>query len=532
VKVDKSVIEGHKPHSVTADQNDLLDSRTYLESYLGVLKFMEKTGRAQRSPSPRKIPFLESVPGLKALFLSMSAVAPAVPDTSSEEWNPLSQRPHSALPPSLSDELGAEITALKTAVDEFTILSHEMMHIALWEPFFAGYWRPRTRQVFRSFSLMAEGFCYFFSDIVVSGAIRVFLPDGEFAQDRQTPSNARFHPVRAFQALGIANHETILDIYLEGFRGQSTRLWQPRGTSDFAASLAAQAYAFYAGSQSHLDDMYGALVELGVLKDYYQRFCAIPGLPTFLPPSGGTQFLDLDDPKSYFAHFYRKVFPHLAVMSTNQLNELKWRRMVQMRAYYASQVSWLLRRGAVVAKGMTAASQRQVLLDIESYLDGLEALLKDLANKRDKSFLTTLSRLDKQYSKNVRAKFLAHDVWCGHRWLIAPRRAGGLISLNEPFPAKDKAAVKKLSHLVTYLVEELTGQLSDCKTVAARAEVFKRLVAVAAIGEKGEGVKTRLGIERLRSELRKPYALAIWSLPLASFDPLNNRYRELLFSYQ
>ena len=493
---------------------------------------MEKTGQAQRSPSLGKIPFLESVPGLKALFLSMSAVAPAVPDTSSEEWNPLSQRPHSALPPSLSDELGAEITALKTAVDEFTILSHEMMHIALWEPFFAGYWRPRSRLAFRTFSLMAEGYCYFFSDIVVSGAVRVLLPDGEFAHDRQTPSNARFHPVRAFLALGIENHETILDTYLEGFRGQSTRLWQPRGTSDFAASLAAQAYAFYVGSQPLLDDMYGALAELGVLKDYYERFCAIPGLPTFLPPSDGVEILDLEDPKSYFVNFYRKFFPHLASMSETQIHYLKWRRMVQMRAYYASQVRWLLSRGSVVAKGMTASSQRQALQDIESYLDGLEGLVKGLAHKRDKSFLTTLSGLDRRYSKNVRAKFLAHNVWCGHRWLIAPRRAGGLISLNEPLPVKNEAAMKKLSHVVTYLVEELTAQLSDCKTVAERAEIFKRLGAVAAIGEKGDGVRTRPSMERLRSELRKPYALSIWSLPLASFDPVKNHYRELLFSYQ
>lgn len=526
------MIKGHEPHRVTADQNDSLDGRAYLQSYLGVLDFMEKTGRAQRSPSLGRIRFLQSVPGLKALFLSMSAVAPAVPDTSSEEWNPLSQRPHSALPPSISDELGAEITALKTAVDEFTILSHEMMHIALWEPFFAGYWRPRSRQAFRTFSLMAEGYCYFFSDIVVSGAVRVLLPDGEFAHDRQTPSNARFHPVRAFQALGIENHEMILDTYLEGFHGQSTRLWQPRGTSDFAASLAAQAYAFYAGSKPLLDDLYGALVELGVLKDYYQRFCAIPGLPTFLPPSDGRGILDSEDPKSYFVNFYRTVFPHLAAMSASQLKELKWRRMVQMRAYYASQVRWLLRRGSVVARGMTAASQRQALQDIESYLDGLEGLVQGLVHKRDKSFLTTLSHIDRLYSKNVRAKFLTHDVWCGHRWLIAPRRAGGLISLHEPLPAKDKAARKNLSDVVTYLVEELTAQLPDCKTAAARAEIFKRLVAVAAIGEKGDGEMTRVGMERLRRELRKPYALSIWSLPLASFDPVNNRYRELLFSYQ
>jgi len=215
-----------------------------LGTYRGVLDFLAMSGRSRppRPSAPAELPFLQNVPGLKNLFLSMSGVAPAVPDTSEEEWNPISQRPHSAIPPVILDGLGSEIIALKTAVDEFTILSHEMMHVALWEPFFAGLWRPHNRQTFRQFSLMAEGFCYFFSDIVVSGAIRVRLPDGEFALERQTPSNVRFHPVRAFQSLGIVDHHEILDIYLEGFRGQPSRLWQPRGKSHFAASLACLLY--------------------------------------------------------------------------------------------------------------------------------------------------------------------------------------------------------------------------------------------------------------------------------------------------
>jgi hypothetical protein len=279
--------------------------------------------------------------------------------------------------------------------------------------------------------------------------------------------------------------------------------------------------------------MYGALSAFGGLKEFYQRFCAVPGLPTFLPSAEWTEPLHSPDPKSYFVNFYRKVFPHLATMSAAQINALKWRRMVQMRAYYAMQVRWLLGSGSVVAKGMTTVSRRKAVQDVDSYLEGLQGLLNDLANATGPSVLTALSRLDKTYNKTVRATCLACDVWAGHRWLIAPRRAGGLISLNTPFPIKDQVAKNKLSQVVTYLVEELTAQLAACKTEAARGEVFKHIVAIAALGVgSSDAATTRRAVNRLKAELRKPHALAIWSLPLASFDPVKNRYRELLFSYQ
>lgn len=533
--VNTSVAEGKEWRPTISGDDDPLDGLAALQSYLDVLNFLEKNGRTQRPPAPAALPFLQNVAGLKNLFHSMSAVAPAVPDTRDEEWNPLSQRPHSPLPPRVTDELGAEITALKAAVDEFTILSHEMMHIALWELFFVGSWRPRNRQIFRTFSLMAEGFCYFFSDIVVSGAVRVRLPDGEFALDRQTPSNARFHPVRAFQALGMGDHATILDIYLEGFRGQSTRLWQPRGASPFAASLAAQAYAFYAGSQPLLDGMHAALTAFGGLTEFYQRFCAVPGLPSFLIAPEVAEATESDDLKSYFVHFFKTVMPRLVSLSAADVARVKWRRMLQMRAYYALQVRWLLGKGEVVARAMTASDQRKAMADVDVYLDGLQTLLRQMAHQGDASVVTSLARLDARYNRDVRAKFLTHEVWAGQRWLIAPRRAGGSISLKAPFPTKDHEAKRKISQIVAFLIEELTTQLGDCKTVGARAKVFQQIQRVAAIGA-GSGSqsaeRTREAVRQLKQELRKPHLLPLWSLPLASFDPVHNRYRELVFSYQ
>jgi hypothetical protein len=464
----------------------------------------------------------------------MCAAAPATPDTSDEEWNPLSQRPHTPLPPPVQDELGAEVTALKEAVDAFTTLTHEMMHVALWEPFFTGFWQPRGRSAFREFSLMAEGFCFFYSDIVVSGAVRVRLPDGEFALERRTPSNALFHPARAFRALGIEDHAAILDIYLEGFNGQPTALWQPRGGNNFAAKLAAQAYDFYAGSLRYLDEAHAALTAFGGLSDFHRRFCAIPGLPSLLDEAlakaaGGS------DRKAYFEGFFQHGLPRLASLTSAEATRVRWRRMLQMRAYYALQVRWLMQEGLVVARTWTAPLERRLVQHVDRYLDGLRDLLLQLARRASQSPEAALAQLDAAYDEQVRTPCQAHDAWAGHRWLIAPRRAGGLVNVLAATPAKGRAAKVHLLQTVTFLVDELTQRLRDGKTVEARSEILAQLQRVAGLGATGglgKASATTTAARQLRSELARPDLLPIWSVPLASFDPAGNRYRELAFSYQ
>ena len=505
-----------------------------LQSYLGILDYLGKSGSSQPGPVV-DLPFLQHVPALKNLFLSMSAVAPAIPDTNDEEWNPLSQRPHAPLPPLITNELGAEITALKTAIDEFTILSHEMMHVALWEPFFTGRWRPRTRSSFRECSLLAEGFCYFFSDIVVSGAVRVRLPDGEFALERQTPSNARFHPVRAFKALGIVDHQEIADIYLEGFRGQTTRLWQPRGTSDVAASLAAQAYQFYAGSRRLLAEMHGALKAFGGLTEFYQRFCAIPGLPTFLAAAEAKEESAFPDQKSYFLNFFSETLPHLAGLSEDQMRRVRLRRMLQMRAYYALQIRWLLREHLVIAQNGSARLFEAIADQVEVYLSALQDLLQKLALQGDVAVPESLAKIDASYARQVRKKFLIHQAWSGQRWLIAPRRAGGCIRVHAPLPPREQEAKRELSEIAAFLVEELTARVADSKSVPARSMILsqiQRLAELGAVAGNGSATRTRRALRQLQAELATPALLKFWSVPLASFDPEHNRYRELVFSYQ
>jgi len=511
-----------------------VDGLAALDSYAKVLDFLTKDGH-HRGPRPTsELRFVRNVQGVGRLFQTMSAVGPAKSGAGDEEWNPLSQRPHSPLLPTVPLALGAEIATLKVAIDVFTTLAHEMMHVALWEPFFTGRWRPRRRASFREFSLLAEGYCFFFSDIIVTGAVRVRLPDGEFAMDRQASINAHFHPARAFDALGLRSHEEILDIYLEGFRGGQTRLWQPRSTSSFVAALASQVYEFYEDSLQPLEDLHEALGAFGGLTEFYRRFCAIPGLPTFLSESEG-QILPDADLKDFFTGFFRCGLQNLHSMAPVGVESIRWRRMLQMRAYYALQVRWLLRQELVVPHALSAPLTQRLVSRVDAYLKGLQSLLKRLAQQHDASPLEELGDLDAAYEAQVRAEFTARASWVGQRWMIIPRRAGGHISVSGPGPAKDHDAKVRLLQIVAFLIDELTRRVRQSKTVAERSlllSTIQRVAALGAAGGQGNAKATRLAWQRLRGELASPRLLEIWSVPMAGFDPVGNKYRELVFSYQ
>lgn len=497
-----------------------------IASYAEVLTFLTEAGARERSqPSPDLL-FIRNIRGVEALFKTISAVGAAKPDANDEEWNPLSQRPHSPILPPAGNAFGAEIWALKGAIDAFTTLAHEMMHIAVWEPFFTGRWRPRGRVGFTEFSLLAEGYCFFFSDIIVSRAVRARLPDGEYAMDRQASDNARFHPVRAFDALGITAQEDIMDVYLEGFRGGRTKLWQPRGTSSYAASLAAQVHNFYQGSLLPLHELHVAIEAFGGLSEFYRRFCAIPGLPTFLPQTKGPG--THKDMKDFFGEFYRTGLQSLETASADDIARIRRRRALQMRAYYALQVRWLLSDGVVVARALSTATRRRLAGHVEEYLRGLESRLKQAVESDD------LESLDAEYDAQVRQILTTHDAWVGHRWLIVPRRAGGVVSVEGTGPLKDKDAKVTLLRLTAYLIDELTRRMRQSKTVAERAAVMSQIQRISNLGAAGDGkaAQTRAALRRLRGELAKPYLREMWSVPLASFDPAGNLFRELAFAYQ
>jgi hypothetical protein len=91
------------------------------------------------------------------------------------------------------------------------------------------------------------------------------------------------------------------------------------------------------------------------------------------------------------------------------------------------------------------------------------------------------------------------------------------------------ARATTVAHLqaVAFVVDELAWRLRASRTIEERTatlQLLERLAALGAAGPKAAG--------RLRRELLRPTLRALWSVPLASFDPAANRFRELAFSYQ
>jgi hypothetical protein len=226
---------------------------------------------------------------------------------------------------------------------------------------------------------------------------------------------------------------------------------------------------------------------------------------------------------------------NLEALTPAQLTNIRWRRMLQMRAYYALQVHWLLTENLVVARTWSASLRHRLAGHVDVYLDSLQALLSQLARQPDTFTIDPLAGIDANYDTQVRTQFLAHDAWVGHRWLIAPRRAGGHINVFETSPGSGRAAKIRLLETVAFLVDELTERMVASKTVEARAEVLtqlQRLSAIGAAGGSGSAARTKSAMRQLRRELARRHLLEVWSLPMAGFDPVKNQYRELVFSYQ
>lgn len=542
-----------------------------LHTYKKFLTYLQGQGQARRHGHPETLPehaFVQSIPGFTKLISTLASVAPAFPDANDEEWNPLSQRPHAPLTPAIApNELGHEILALKEAIDAFTTLAHEIMHIALWEPFFVGQWHPRTKSRFVNFSLEAEAFCFFYTDIVISGAIRIRFPDGEFALARQTPSNTLFHPGRAFAAVGLRDTKEILNIYLRSFRGDVDPVLQRLSSSPYLADLSKQTFDFYQGSLPYLDQLYSALGSFGIWDEYYKKYCKIPGLPALFSArdtqASGKSF------SKYFNSFWDHGLTELSCLDTNLLIRIRYRRMAQTRAYYALQLRWILQQGLVTGGLLSKKMQRNCLINLNQYLSDIQNLLHTTTQTRCPDFLRQLSQLDRSYEQQVRSELLSRNLWIGQRWMIAPKRANGLIQatltgqaqplaesqanppkapkrsdkLSEvyknsqacPKPTSTHAIQIQLLELISYALAELTTQMQQTKTIATRSLYLTQIARISRIAgrcRRSDDSELEVIKFKIKREFSRPPLLALWSLPLASIDPVNNHYRELIFSYQ
>ena len=114
------------------------------------------------------------------------------------EWNPLSQRPALLKVPQANQVFGETFALTQQVFNCLITAIHELLHVALWEPFFCGQMPIKSLEDFRKFTLMSEAFCFFYADIILTRKIRTTYPDGEPIFSRSAVSQNTFHPLSCF----------------------------------------------------------------------------------------------------------------------------------------------------------------------------------------------------------------------------------------------------------------------------------------------------------------------------------------------
>ncbi|HUP57407.1 MAG TPA: hypothetical protein VM598_08145 [Bdellovibrionota bacterium] len=516
-----------------SDETPRLVPQTF-QTYAQAVEYFRRTP-APESQHPR-IPYCFG-PGLTAIHDSISAVA--IGESRSEqgpvlEWNPLSQRPVFYHPPSERDGLEQGFMRVSEQLWRFISISHEAMHVALWEPFFTGHWRPQSKSEFLSFSLKNEGACFFYSDIVVASSVRERFPDGEFVFNRGFQSSPNFHPYRAFRALGITDPARILDEYLAAFAGEPCRLSSAaREPNGFAASLAGKIRAFYNGTSKPNALLHQMLSSTGILGEYHARFCSVRGLPSLFEAE--TQALcAAGDFDSFIRTVFEAELGKLDRCDPSLLTRVRLRRAIQTRAYFASQLGYILSNGLHLGKA-PAHALKAIGDGVASYLIRLESILRQLArDPNERKQHQELEAADRYFETRCRRPLEKAELWCAKRYWIFPEDVALSVGVsgNGARPVDRDQARRNILFLVRQLSRRITAGMSTTE----QERLLKVIGSLSSCSESWARGKrkflSKAETERLARALGSADARPLWSLPLSAVDPLNNRFRELLFVYR
>ena len=118
------------------------------------------------------------------------------------DWNPILQIPFCYRGYTSGALLSAQYDGRYQAAHQIVELSHEMLHILLWESFFVGDLCP-TQNQFVAMSRLFEGYAYWFADIVLTERLRASSRKHEMLFSRHSLTSINFHPRVAFRELGL-----------------------------------------------------------------------------------------------------------------------------------------------------------------------------------------------------------------------------------------------------------------------------------------------------------------------------------------
>ncbi len=506
-------------------KTNALDTLTAKEvrTYEELIEFMTSVWSLRACPAT---PFSE-----KAIANLCHTIASAAVDSNGiMEWNPISQRPVVGLaPPSASEqeELGSEFAKIQSLIYRYVTLCHEMLHVLVWEPLFTGAMPSPNVDTFVEMSLMGEGFCFFYSDIVLTPEIRRSFPDGEVLFTRSAASQRNFHPYRAFESIGVSDPDRILEIYLEEFSGKATELSGARG--NFPSALAGRIASFYGVADVTTRRLYDVLRKFGIFDDYYARFCAPSGLPSLFNPELGA-LASAPRPTEYFRQLFGRGLRELAETSPEKLLRVRARRAIQTRAYFAYQLRTAIENEWYVGKIPAERRRKSIVSNVDCYIGRLESALDRLRDGgTPKQVAARMGEADRAYTEEVRRPLEKSRLWAAERQLIIPPRVPTGIGICEARRGTVTAGTAKA------VLRTLIADLGKLNAAAASEESVRAIGTLATLFEDlpadDRKLLTARHFSRYVEALTAPSTIGLWSVALSDLDPAANRFREILFVY-
>lgn len=505
--------------------SDMQEYLTFFEN------FAKQVTAPQKSNAKYKLKIERDIPGLNNLFQSMSASAL---DGAKGEWNPISQKIFDGHIPKAQNDIAHDFDQISITVTQFLIKAHEALHIYFWEPFFSGQYRIRSKEKFVEQSLVFEGCCFWYTDILMTPPMRAYLPDGEFVFSRTAVSQRAFHPYRAFKSLGIDDQYKILDLYIDSFRGYETPIFSKR-VDGFVHNLAKRIYGFYVGSIKPSTDLFNRLKAVGIFSEFFDRFCDIPNLPSAIDDSTSKLLADgkIED---YCRNVFKSSLPQLQKLDSKTVFKVRVRRHLQLRAYTAMSLRFAVEKQLVFSVKNLSFDSKKIIHALNDYIDQIEVLIKELACGGDpKGILSSCATADKFYSKNIRTIFLDKQLWMAERGYYFP--VAKKLKSAHFGKVGNEADFTEISGRLEYLMAKYYAPFFDNR----RELIESEQLAAVKCGEIYRDMTTgRFNSETALAKLRKkfnevvvaPGILEQWSVPLSLTNPEENFFNEVLFVYE
>ncbi len=465
-------------------------------------------------------------PGLQPLFnslVSASRTVRKVSDRLVEEWNPFSQRillSDERLP--RMSELERNCTLLAAHTQTFVEWSHEAVHILALEPFFCGYRNLGSKADFVSWNLANEALGFWYADMVVTPAIRDFVPGAELVYSRCAVSNVVFHPEQAFHRAGIHELDRILAVYLQSFLGKRGEL----GSSGnyYSRALARQIKEFYLGARTSLGNWYRILEQFDLFGGYYRRFCGKENLPSLFTTEVLEESAQLKF-ENYALRLGTEFLPALERVDGRRTSEVALRRHIQTRAYAAWFLSQALAKGWVFCLD-GELNQTAATTALEAYLDGLEAALDLLARKAPRrAIVDRIKKWDNAYDRGVRRELRRGRAHIKYRYKLFPFFAptDGIIGVSDAYSDFSRAEMEDVVRFIMKrFVWECRQPGRDTQGVIDLLHAF--LKACKA--------RSRVDLRRCYNRFMiHPDVLPTWSVELSEIQPGRNEFKEIVFEY-